>query len=185
MATFDNSKGKWMARVMVKGKSKKKFYKPTNDNYQNFLRWSTDGKGRRFKCPHCESTFSFKNNLKTHAKHYHTELFENTDFSKVEVGVIDEKKQSNQVQNDKTKFQCPFCDCNYCNSRQQKRYEIHPVQPRFILYCGCLTVQGVDHVAGDPELGHQPLWHPPHSPQRGQPLGQGGQQRKKHNPSLQ
>jgi hypothetical protein len=69
--------------------------------------------GRRFKCPYCESTFSFKNNLKTHAKRYHTELFENTDFSKVEFGVIDEKKQSNQVQNDKTKFQCLSCDCNY------------------------------------------------------------------------
>ena len=74
---------------------------------------STGTNGESFKCPHCESAFSFKNNLKTHAKHYHTELFENTDFSKVEVGVIDEKKQSNQVPNDKTKFQCPFCDCNY------------------------------------------------------------------------
>ena len=51
--------------------------------------------------------------MKTHAKHYHTKLIENTDFSNLEVEVIDESKQSNQVKNDKTKFQCASCDCNY------------------------------------------------------------------------
>ena len=50
------------------------------------------------------------------------ELFENTDFSKVEVGVIDEKKQSNQVRNDKTKFKCPFCDCNYSRKDVLKKH---------------------------------------------------------------
>ena len=76
----------------------------------------------KFKCPHCSTTFTYKHNLKTHAKQYHKELFDYTDFSKVEGEKIEEKKESNQVQNDETRFQCPSCDCNYSRKQHLKRH---------------------------------------------------------------
>ena len=77
---------------------------------------------KKFKCPHCDRTFTFKQNLKTHVKQFHRELFDYTDFSKVKVEIIEEKKESNQVQKDETRFQCPCCDHNYSRKQHLKRH---------------------------------------------------------------
>ena len=100
---------------------------PVTSNMKRNRETSTE---KRYKCPHCESTFSFKHNMKVHARKYHPELFENTDFSNVEVNVIlDEPNEVPIV--DKTRFQCPSCDCDYSrkallNKHIEKHHENDP-----------------------------------------------------------